>query len=445
MSKNKDSNPNSPFQSVKGMRDLIGDELYLYQGLAERAAEVALYYGFKPIETPVLEKAELFARGAGEETDIVKKEMYTLRTRGGDHLALRPEYTAAVMRAYSENGMQAWPQPVMLYYYGPCFRHENPQAGRYRQFWQFGLEIIGTKKSIADAMTIAITKTILEEVGLENLTIAVNSIGDTECRTNFRRDLLAYYKKHLKEICPDCRERLKDNPLRVLDCKTPGCQPIKEKAPESISYLCGACKEHFKEVLEYLTMMNIEYTIDNTLVRGLDYYSRTVFEIMTTPAPIPEAEVGTEKKEEKKPLSIAGGGRYDYLAKTLGFKKDTGAVGVSIGVDRVVPLADKSKIMPRIVKKPKVFFIQLSFDAKLKSMEVIEVLRQAKIPMAQSIVKDSIGVQLAMAEKMGVPFTVILGQKEALEGTVIVRNMDNRSQDTVKIADLAEYLKKTQK
>lgn len=442
MSKEKNQKtPVTGFQSVKGMRDIIGDEYYLYQGFAERAAEVALYYGFKPIETPVLEKEDLFARGAGSDSDIVTKEMYTLKTRGGDRLALRPEYTAAIMRSYMEQGMQSWPQPVMLYYYGPCFRHENPQAGRYRQFWQFGLEILGTKKSIADAMTIAITKTILEEAGLENLTIAVNSIGDSDCRQGFKRDLVNYYKKHTKEICADCRERLKDNPLRVLDCKNPGCQPIKDGAPESISYLCSGCKEHFKEVLEYLSMMNIEYQIDNTLVRGLDYYSRTVFEVMMK---TPEVEDG-ETKVESKVLALAGGGRYDYLGKTLGAKKEVGAVGASIGVDRVIPLADKNKIVPRIVKKPKVFFIQLSFDAKLKSMEVIEILRKAKIPMSQSLVKDSLGAQLAIAEKMGVPFTVILGQKEALDGTVIVRNMDTRSQDTVKIEDLGDYIKKVQK
>lgn len=440
MAKEKDK-PTLNLQSVKGMRDLISDEHYLFQGFAERAAEVALYYGFKPIETPVLEKEDLFSRSVGEDSDIVSKEMYTLRTRGGDKLALRPEYTAGVMRAYFEHGMQAWPQPVMLYYYGPCFRHENPQAGRYREFWQFGLEILGTKKSIADAMVIAITKTILEEAGLNNLIIAINSIGDQDCRQNFRRDLLAYYKKHVKQICADCRERLKTNPLRVLDCKNPACQPIKENAPESISYLCHGCQEHFKEVLEYLSMMSIDYRIDNSLVRGLDYYSRTVFEIAT----IPQPKEKEEANEEPKPLALAGGGRYDYLAKTLGAKKDVSAVGVSIGVDRVVTLADQAKIVPRIIKKPKVFFIQLSFDAKLKSMEVIEILRKGKIPMAQSLVKDSLGAQLAIAERLGVPFTVILGQKEALDGTVIVRNMDNRSQDTVKIADLADYLKRVQK
>lgn len=422
-------------QSVKGMHDLIGDDYYLYQGLAEKAAEIAIYYGFKPIETPILEKEELFIRGVGSDNDLTQKEMYTLKTRGSDKLALRPEGTAGVMRSYLEHGMHALPQPLSFYYSGPFFRHESPQAGRFREFRQFGWEVLGTKKSIADALIIKLVKTTLEEAGLTNLQIDLNSIGDADCRGAWRRELLVYYKKHVREICADCRERLKTNPLRVLDCKNEKCQTIKAGAPESIGYLCGACKEHFKEVLEYLDSMGIEYKINPSLVRGLDYYSRTVFEIsQLSPEP-------TEGKEAASPLALGGGGRYDYLAKTLGSKKDVPAVGASIGMDRVVMSPGYAKLSPRIIKRPKVFFIQLSFDAKLKSFEVIEILRHAKIPVAQSIVKDSLGAQLAQAEKMRAPFAIILGQKEALENTVIVRNMDTRSQDTVKLDHLAEYFK----
>lgn len=418
-------------QSVKGMHDLIGPEYYLYQGLMEKAAEIAIYYGFQPIETPALEKEDLFIRGVGEENDMTQKEMYTLKTRGGDRLALRPEGTAGVMRSYLEHGMHSLPQPVMFYYAMPFYRHENTQAGRKREFRQFGLEVLGTKKSVADAMIIMLVKTILEEAGLKNLQIDINSIGDNDCRGNFRRELVNYYKKHVKDICPDCRERLKTNPLRLLDCKNEKCQEVKAGAPESITYLCSACKTHFKEVLEYLDSMKIEYRINPSLVRGLDYYSRTVFEISQLPA----------EGSDKTPLALGGGGRYDYLAKILGSKKDVPAVGASIGIDRVLMSPDYEKLSPRIVKKPKVFFIQLSPDAKMRSFEVIEVLRHAKIPLIQTIAKDSLGAQLAQAEKMRVPYAVILGQKEAMEGTVIVRDMDSRSQDTVKIAKLGEYLK----
>jgi len=245
--------------------------------------------------------------------------------------------------------------------------------------------------------------------------------------------LVNYYKKNLKGVCADCRERIKTNPLRLLDCKNPMCQEIKKDAPESIASLCGPCKAHFKEVLEYLDAMNIPYEIDSTVVRGLDYYSRTVFEVFV----IDQNEDG-----EQTPLAIGGGGRYDYLAKSLGLKKEIPAVGVSIGVDRLVELPSYVKHAPRVVKKPKVFFIQLSFDAKLRSFEVIEALRKAHIPLTHSISKDSLSAQLAIAEKMNVPYTVILGQKEALEGSVIVRNMDTRSQDTIKINKLADFLKK---
>jgi len=428
---------NSSLQSPKGMRDLIDKDFYLYQGFFEKAAEIALYYGFKPIETPILEQESLFNRGVGEGTDIVEKEMYSLKTKGGDHLTMRPEGTAPVMRAYIENGMQSWPQPVMLYYYGPFFRHENTQKGRYREFYQFGLEILGSGKSISDATIIHLFYTILEESGIKNLSVQINSIGDSECRSAYRRELSNYYKKNLKGICADCRERLKTNPLRVLDCKNPQCQEIKKNAPESISFLCSACKQHFKEVMEYLDKFGIAYQINSNLVRGLDYYSRTVFEI--------SADVETVAADGTKtttPLAVAGGGRYDYLAKTLGFKKDLPAVGGGLGVDRIVELPDYVKHTPRLIKKPKVFFIQLSFDAKLKCFEVIETLRKNKIPMTHSMSKDSLATQLGMAERAGIPYVIIMGQKEALEGTIIVRDMDTRSQDTIKIDKLSDYLKK---
>jgi histidyl-tRNA synthetase len=436
----KDS-PKNPrpeiIQTPKGMRDIIGDAWYAYQGFFEKAAEVALYYGFKPIETPVLEQEALFSRGVGQGTDIVDKEMYSLKTKGGDHLTLRPEGTASVMRAYLENGLQSQPQPVMLYYYGPFFRHEKPQKGRYREFYQFGLEIVGSPKSISDATIIHLFMTILKEAGLKNLRVQINSIGDSECRGAYRRELSGYYRKNAKNICADCRERLKDNPLRVLDCKNPGCQEIKAGAPESVSFLCPACKQHFKEVMEYLDKFGINYEINSNLVRGLDYYTRTVFEIVS------DAEQTNEDGTTSTfPLALGGGGRYDYLAKALGGKKDIPAVGGGLGVDRIVEMPDYVKHTPRIVKRPKVFFIQLSFDAKLKTFEVIEVLRKSHIPMTHSMSKDSLSVQLGIAERMGVPYTIILGQKEAIENTVIVRDMNTRSQDTVKIDKLCEYLKK---
>lgn len=417
--------------SVKGMRDIWGSDYYAYQGFYEKAAEIAHYYGFTPIETPILEKEDLFARGSGEDSDVVQKEMYTLRTRGGDRLAIRPEFTPALMRAYLENGFQAQPQPVQLYTYGPLFRHDKPQRGRYREFYQFDLEILGTTKSIADALIIKLFLLMLEEAGLKNLKVEINSIGDKECRGNYRRELTNYYKKQARQICPDCRERLKTNPLRLLDCKNPACQEVKQGAPSALNFLCAGCKAHFKEVVEYLDEMGVAYEINTNLVRGLDYYSRTVFEI---------TEPGTGE-EGGTPLALAGGGRYDYLARTLGHKKDVPAVGGAIGIDRVMLSPNYVRQNPKLIKKAKFFFIQLSFDAKLRSLEVIEILRHARVPLAQSLSKDSLGVQLGIAEKMQVPYTIILGQKEAIDHTVIVRDMNNRSQDVVPVTKLAEYIK----
>lgn len=424
--------------TLKGMRDMTADMVHKYQGFSEKAAEVCLYYGFSAIDTPILEREEVFTSGISEDTDIVGKEMYSLKTKGGDKLVLRPEGTAPVMRAYIQDGMQSLAQPVKLYYYGSFFRHENPQRGRYREFKQFGIEILGSQKSMSDAMIIHLVMTILKEVGCQNLSVEINSIGCRECRPAYVRELTQYYRKHIARLCDNCKQRIKTNPLRLLDCKDAQCAPLKAAAPESVSALCVPCKQHFKEVLEYLTSLDISYRINNNLVRGIDYYTHTVFEILEEVT----ADETNENGEKKKiPLAIAGGGRYDYLARAMGSKKDVPAVGASIGVDRVIALPSYNAPMPKILKKPKMYFIQLGFEAKLRSLEVIEILRKARIPVLHSLNKDSLSIQLANAERLELPFSIILGQKEALDRTVIIRNMANRSQDTVKIADLAEYIK----
>ncbi len=428
----------------------MGDEYYKYQGFFEKAAEVAIYYGFNPIETPILEKEEVFTSAVGAGTDIIEKEMYSLKTKGGAHLAMRPEGTAGIMRAYIENGMQSLPQPVMLYNYGPFFRHERPQKGRLRELRQFGLEILGSPKSIADAMVIHITTTILKEAGFKNPVVDINSIGDKECRPAYIKSLIAHYKKHMNTICDDCRQRIKTNPLRVLDCKNEKCQEIKEDAPDSITALCVECRQHFKEVLEYLETLGVSYRINNHLVRGLDYYTKTVFEIFDEDGEEDENSEDDENKKEnekennkKPPLALASGGRYDDLAKSLASRKPVPAVGAGIGVDRLLLSSQYKHLESRIVKKAKVYFIQIGFEAKLKSLGVIEVLRKAKVPVMHALSKDSLSSQLAVAEKLGLPHTIIFGQKEALEDSVIVRNMEDHSQETIEIKKLAEYLKKT--
>lgn len=429
MSTEKKKQNTGPFNSVKGMRDIEGEQYYYFQGFFEKAQEIAVYYGFKPIDTPITEQEDVFTSSIGVGTDIIDKEMYTLKTKGGDHLALRPEHTAGLMRSYIEHGMQSLPQPLLFYNYGPVFRHDNPQKGRYRQFWQFDMDALGSEKSILDALVIKTAWTTLEEAGAPNLSVDINSIGDKDCRAGYIKELTNYFKKHINELPAIDRERLKVNPLRILDSKEEKTIELNQNAPDTLSHLCPACKKHFKEVLEYLEQMEIPYTINKCLVRGLSYYTRTVFEIM-----IPNEEDG-------RMVTIASGGRYDYLARHLGSKKDVPAVGSSIGVDRVVEAPWFAKLSPRIIKKPKMYFIQLGFDAKLKSLNVIEILRKGKVPIAQSISKDSLGAQLAVAEKLGMKYALIFGQKEALENSVIVRDMNTHSQETIKLPKLLDYIK----
>lgn len=433
-------------QTPKGTHDIVGDDYYRIQGLFEKAQEVAMYYGFSPIETPAFEYEELFTRGVGEETDLVEKEMYQIKTKGGDKLALRPEGTAPLMRAYIEHGMHTKPQPVMLYYSGPFFRHERPQKGRLRQFQQFGLEVMGSSKSIADALIIRTFFDILEDIGIPECVIEINSIGDSNCRPAYLRALTAYYKKNAAKLCKTCQQRLKKNPLRLLDCKEPECEELKLEAPDSVGYLCTECKEHFKEVLECLDCMEIPYQLNPRLVRGIDYYTRTVFEIM---APVPQEDPEEKKDndaEEKNPptkqLAVCAGGRYDGLAKLLGSRKPIPGIGGAFGYERILAIPQVAPPVPRIRKKPKVYFIQLGFEARLKSLTVIEMLRKANIPIRQALTKDGLSSQLAVAEKSGIPYVIIYGQKEALEETVIVRNMKNRSQETVPLEKLPAHLKR---
>lgn len=416
-------------QAPKGMRDIRGDHFYSMQGFFEKAQEIAVYYGFNPVETPILEHEEIFTKGVGDGTDIVDKEMYSLKTKGGDKLVMRPEGTAAVMRSYIEHGMGSLPQPVFLYYMSSFFRHERPQKGRYRQFYQFGLEIMGSDKAVLDAIIIQTGYLILKESG-KDITIKINTLGDKSVRKEYLKYLKTFYRKNINDLAPKDRQRLQTNPLRILDSKDKATIAVNENAPTIISTLNSDSKKHFKKVLEYLDAAEIPYEIDNTLVRGLDYYVHTVFEYL-----VYDENGGSS-------LALGGGGRYDGLAETMGHKKSVPSVGLGLGVDRILEIADEGAYNPKIRKKAKVYFIQLGFEAKTKSFKIIEVLRKRKIPMKHSLSKDSLGPQLATAEKLGIPYALIFGQKEAMDGTVIVRDMNNRSQKTVKIEELENYLKK---
>lgn len=423
-------NPRKPkFQKPLGMHDILfRDQLY-FQKIYSVVENIANFYRFEKIDTPILENTELFSRGIGLATDIVQKQMYSFRTRGSDSLTLRPEGTAPIVRAYIEHGMQNLSQPVKLWYFGPFFRHERPQAGRFRQFHQFGFEILGEKSSIIDAQIILIFLQILKELKFKNLILEVNSIGDSQCRPYYKKLLANYFRSREAALCGDCKRRLRENVLRVLDCQEEKCQPIITQAPQMIDHLCKDCHWHFKEVLEFLDELEIPYQLNSHLVRGLDYYTKTVFEI-------------SEKTEEGKTQgALVGGGRYDNLSKLLG-KKDVPGCGAAAGVERIVGLLQERKIKLPSLPIPEVFLAQIGNLAKKKSLKIFEEFRKVKIQVAESFGRDSLKAQLGRANRLGTRFAVILGQKEALEGKIIIRDMKSGSQEIVKLDKIIEIIKK---
>lgn len=410
------------------MRDLLPPDTAWWDKLIKTGEDLARDFGFQKIETPVIEDAELFIRGTGATTDIVSKQMYFIKTAGGTSLALRPEGTPGVVRAYMENGLASLPQPIKLFYFGPMFRHEQPQAGRWRQFYQFGLEVFGDSGAVLDAQIIQFCFNLFKAVGLKKINIHINSLGCPQCRPAYRRVLLDYYRYRKDRVCPDCKRRLKENPLRLLDCKEEKCQPIKSQAPASVDHLCDECRKHFKEVLEFLDELEIPYFLNSALVRGLDYYTKTIFEIFW-------------EEEGLAPGALGGGGRYDNLVKELG-GKPTPAVGVALGLDRIVALMKKEEVKVGSEPNFKVFLVQLGLMGKKKSLKLFEKLHQAGILAAESLSRDSIKAQMKIADKLGVKFALILGQQEALDGTVIIRDMQSGVQETVPQEKVVEELKK---
>ncbi len=417
------------FQAPKGMHDILpADEPY-WEKIEGVVRSLARAYGFGRLEPPILETAALYNKTSGEESDVTLKEMYTLRTKGGDLLALRPEYTPGICRAYIEHSMSRLPQPQKFYYFGPVFRHDRPQLGRYRQFTQIGFEIVGGQNDpIYDAEIVTIVANLLAESKIKNPTLKINSIGCRVCRPNYKRQLQGYYRNHEKELCEDCVRRLKTNPLKLLDCKQAQCAPFKEKAPNFLDRLCVACKAHFRATLEYLEQVGIPYDVDPRLVRGLDYYNRTVFEFF---AHGKEEEIG----------ALGGGGRYDYLLETIGGHA-TPALGVALGIERMIAVlrAKEIAVAPRPMKK--IFLVHAGTLAKKNAFALREELRKSGIAVAEALARDSLGAQLKVADKEGIGIALILGQKEIYEKSVIVRDLAAGTQESVLIEKVVDEIKK---
>ena len=416
-------------QSLSGMHDILPEQQIYLKRIQKSIEGTTKYYSFENIDVPVIEYAEVFSKGAGAASDIVEKEMYTFKTKGGDLVALRPEFTPGIARAYIEHGMHNQPQPIKLWTMGPCFRHDRPQKGRYRQFLQASLEVLGEKSASIDGQVIQMSYDVLKDLGFKNINIEVNSIGDAECRPYFKKTLANYFKSRKSSLCSDCQRRLKENPLRILDCKEEKCQQVKAGAPQTIEHLCENCHAHFKQVLEFLDELELPYSLNPYLVRGLDYYTKTVFEISE------KSEAGTQYG------ALASGGRYDGLLKILG-GRDTPAFGAGIGISRIMELMIEKEI--KVTKKEEkvdIFLAQLGQLAKRKSLKLFEEFRDAKIPVAESFSKDSLRAQLKAADKMEVRWVLIFGQKEALEDFITLRDMKTGVQKEIKLDKVVSEMK----
>jgi histidyl-tRNA synthetase len=414
------------YQAPRGTSDILPEEKPYWLYIEKVIGEVTQLYNYKRIDTPVFEDTGLFNRSVGQGTDIVEKEMYTFEDKGGNSITLRPEGTAPVCRAYLEHGMQNLPQPVKLYYQAPIFRYERPQAGRLREHHQFGCECVGDADPAVDAEVIETAWRFYKSLGLKNISLQLNSIGDRQCRPAYLNILKEYYTRQSDKLCNDCKARLIKNPLRLLDCKQPSCQATADAAPASADHLCAECGAHFASLQKYLKSLDIPYTINHRLVRGLDYYTRTVFEF--------------QPEEEKGQSSIGAGGRYDNLIEELG-GKPTPAIGFGIGMERVVLNLKKQNISVPPLPQPRVIVATLGEAAREAGVKLASELRRSGISAITSSGGRSLKAQLRQADAIGASYAVIIGDDEVRAGTVTLRNMVKASQETVALQDLAEKVK----
>ena len=414
---------------LKGMKDVLFDEYRYYRLLINKANDLARVYGFNRIETPVLERSKLYERATGKDTDIVLKEMYNFVDKSGDKIALRPEATPSLVRAYIEHGMFNMPQPVKMYWLGPLFRHEKPQSGRYRQHTQFDLEIFGDPSPVADTQLILIAYNFFSELQI-NVQVQINSLGDKEDREEYITQLTEFYKERGKrsKLCNDCKRRFLKNTLRLLDCKEPDCMAIREDAPQIVDFLGDNARDHFIKVLEYLDELEVPYNLNPFLVRGLDYYNRTVFEI----TPVID-DLGNDENNpvsQKRQISLGGGGRYDDLVEKMGGRPAPGC-GFGLGLERVVQKIKEKNIPLHKDKEPIIFLAQLGDQARRKMMVMFEEMRRGGYKVRQAFTKDSLKAQLEEANRIGAKHSLILGQKELIDGTIIIRDMESGTQEVI--------------
>ena len=417
------------YKAPRGTFDILPQEQAYWKFVEEKVASLCPLYGYQLLSTPIFEDSQLFAHAVAGGTDIVDKEMYTFEDRKGQKLALRAEGTAPVCRAYLEHGLFNLPQPVKLYYIGPAFRYERPQAGRYRQHHQFGFEAIGDADPALDAEVIEMARQFFLSLGLSQFSVKLNSIGCRLCQPKYVEALKQHYADYREQLCPDCKVRLAKNPLRLLDCKKVSCQKIAETAPKITDYLCYECQAHFQSVLKYLGALGIPFQLNYRLVRGLDYYTRTVFEV--------------EPEEEGTQSALGGGGRYDNLIEQLG-GKPTPAVGFAAGIERLILNLKRQKITVPSLPTPAAFIACLGEKAKVEAIKLASELRKTGIAVIEATGDKSLKAQLRQANALGATYTIIIGKQEVEKRNVILRDMRSGEQKGVPLAEIAKALEEKQ-
>jgi histidyl-tRNA synthetase len=413
-------------KAPRGTFDILPQEHAYWKYVEEKAASLCQLYGYQPLSTPIFEDAQIFTKTVAGGTDIVDKEMYLFEDKSGQELALRAEGTAPVCRAYLEHGLFNSPQPVKLYYIGPAFRYERPQSGRYRQHHQFGFEALGEADPALDAEVIEMARQFFYSLGLSRFTIQLNSIGCKLCRPGYLEVLRQHYSGYADHLCPDCKARLVKNPLRLLDCKKPSCQAIAKTAPKIPDYLCHECQIHFQSVQKYLGAMSIPFQLNPKLVRGLDYYTRTVFEV--------------EPQEKGGQSTLGGGGRYDNLIEELG-GKPTPAVGFAAGLERIILNLKEQKLDIPALPKPDAFIAYLEEEAKIEAMKIASELRKAGIAVIMATGDKSLRGQMRQANSLGIAYALILGKQEISKRNVMLRDMRSGEQKIIPLAETAWMLK----
>ncbi len=410
-------------KAVKGTLDFLPQNIYKNQFIENSLLQIGECFGFKEIRTPVFEHTELFTRSVGDTTDVVQKEMYTFDDKGGRSITLRPEGTAGAARAFLENGLFNEPLPMKVCYLTSCYRYEKPQAGRLREFHQFGVECFGTSDPAADAEVIALASQIFDFFEVDNIALQINSIGCPKCRAEYHKALKEYFESKKADLCHTCLERLDKNPMRILDCKSPICSDIAKDAPKILDYLCEECDEHFKMVQKYLAVQGIEYTVNPSIVRGLDYYTKTVFEFVSN-------DIGAQG-------TVCGGGRYDGLIEEIG-GPSIPSLGFGMGLERLMLLLEAQNKKFPVERKPELFIVTIGDEAKLKAVELARELRLDGSSVLYDLGGRSMKAQMKLANKLGAQTVIVLGEDEIKNDEATIKDMASGATESIKLSELPD-------